>query len=68
MKTYSLPDLKEAWGVFEKKHVLRVLVRGKWETLPLSSTKKPIEGTQATMKKISDVMSFPEYLETLWQK
>ena len=62
-----MPEIKQAWGVYEKLKILRVLVNGKWETRPLDLVgKKSISATRAAMKDVSDVMDFPEYLEKLW--
>ena len=67
-KTFSLSELKRAWGVYEKLKVLRVQVNGKWETRPIDSMNKLISGTHAAVKDLSDVMDFVEYLEEMWPK
>lgn len=68
MKTYTLPELREAWSSYEKAQVLRVLVGGKWETRPLNTGHTNIEATQAMVKDICAIMDFPDYLEKLWKK
>lgn len=65
-RTFTLPEIKQAWGIYEKLKVLRVQKDGKWETRPLGASHKLIPGTRAMVKDLSDVMDFPEYLETLW--
>ena len=67
--TYSLEDIEKAWKVYSSERVLRVLRDGKWHTETVESSRAGrINGVSAAVKKICDVMDFPEYLRDMWKK
>lgn len=65
----TMNEIRMAWNKYNKTKVLSVLKAGKWsDTIIEDGVTFPpqIDGVRATMKKLEEVMSFPEYLETEW--
>jgi len=62
-KSYTLPQIKELWNKYRDINGLRILKDGRWKYLFGHQKQDLIGATRAEVVQLSQVMSFPEYLE-----
>lgn len=69
--SFHISEIKCAWKEYNALKAFCVLKNGKWEETPMTNGFKPplkIEGTAAKVRKLSDIMDFPEYMDKEWVK
>lgn len=61
---YSLPEIREMWKGYNETDVLDVLKNGVWEWIVLDGKRQSrIDGTAAVKRKLSRVLSFPDFIK-----
>jgi hypothetical protein len=65
----SLTEIATAWNEYKSRRAMQVLRGGVWHTEVLDGKPRGrIDGTSAQVIALSKAMTFPEFLETVWQK
>lgn len=65
---YSFENIVDAWERYNNDTVISVLEQGKHNHYDAKNFKMPSGATSAASKKYSEIMEFPDYLETKWKK
>ena len=61
--TFTMDDIESAWEIYKSRQVLRIQKAGVWEWHELNGKGIPrLDATKAEIKKMSDVVGFPEFL------
>lgn len=68
MEWYSFKMIEDAWEKYNNDTVISVLEQGKHNYYDSKGFKMPNGATSAASKRYSEIMEFPDYLETKWKK